>query len=292
MSATISDHFNKASDMSGTYPTVATVSATRSAGATTLSCDDLGGWATDTPVHFSTFQVNTDGSIDTTTQTDWKGIVSGNSITDLVRLAGAADSGNASGDRVELNPTIGWLDDLVKGILVSHLQDGTLKDGIVSTAKLADDAVTSAKIADGAIDSYAQIADTTILARNLDFTTFNGHDAAQTISEHKNSVGSTWTNFGSSYTIPKSGLYFINLSFSGGSAGTTQFRTNARVVSGDTNLVTVDDWSTAAWSGNNFTEGFNSAVVWLNQGDIVKAQGRNNNWTGELTVTAKIQGIF
>lgn len=177
MSATISDHFNKASDMSGAYPTVATVSATRSSGATTLSCDDLGGWATDTPVHFSTFQVNTDGTIDTTTQTDWKGIVSGNNITDLVRLAGAADSGNAAGDRVELNPTIGWLDDLVKGLLVSHLQDGTLKDGIVSTAKLADDAVTSAKIADdavtndhiadGAIDSYAKIADATILPRNI-----------------------------------------------------------------------------------------------------------------------------
>lgn len=133
MAATITDYFNKASDMSGGYPTVATVNATRASGVTTLSCDDLTGWATDTPVHFSTFQVLADGTIDTSTQTDWKGIVNGNNITDLTRIAGAADSGNTSGDRVELNPTIGWLNDLVNGILVTHKQDGTLKDGVIPT---------------------------------------------------------------------------------------------------------------------------------------------------------------
>lgn len=131
MTATITDYFNKASDMSGGYPTVATVNAARLASGTTLSCDDLTGWATDTPVHFSTFQVGADGTIDTTTQTDWKGIVNGNNITDLTWVAGAADSGNTSGDRVELNPTIGWLNDLVNGLLVSHKQNGTLKDGVI-----------------------------------------------------------------------------------------------------------------------------------------------------------------
>lgn len=177
MSATITDYFNKASNMSGSYPAVATVTAARSTGGSTLSCDDLSSWATDTPVHFSTFKVNTDGTIDTSTQTDWKGIVNGNTITDMTRLAGAADSGNASGDRVELNPTVGWLDDLITGILVSHKQNGALKDnavtessiatGAVTNTKLGDGSVTSAKIGTGAISSYDKIGDDVIQARNL-----------------------------------------------------------------------------------------------------------------------------
>ena len=177
MSATITDYFNKASNMSGSYPAVATVTAARSTGGSTLSCDDLSSWATDTPVHFSTFKVNTDGTIDTSTQTDWKGIVNGNTITDMTRLAGAADSGNASGDRVELNPTVGWLDDLITGILASRKQNGALKDnavtessiatGAVTNTKLGDGSVTSAKIGTGAISSYDKIGDDVIQARNL-----------------------------------------------------------------------------------------------------------------------------
>lgn len=171
MSATITDYFNKASNMSGGYPAVATVTAARSTGGSTLSCDDLSSWATDTPVHFSTFKVNTDGTIDTATQTDWKGIVNGNTITDMTRLAGAADSGNASGDRVELNPTVGWLDDLITGILVSHKQNGALKDNAVTESSIATGAVTSSKVAAGAISSYDKIGDDVIQARNIDLST-------------------------------------------------------------------------------------------------------------------------
>ena len=171
MSANITDYFNKASSMNGSYPPVATVTAARSTGGSTLSCDSLSGWATDTPVHFSTFQVKTDGTIDTTTQTDWKGIVSGNTITDMTRLAGAADSGNASGDKVELNPTIGWVDDLVTGLLVAHKQNGALKDNAVTESSIATGAVTSTKVAAGAISSYDKISDNVIQARNIDFAT-------------------------------------------------------------------------------------------------------------------------
>lgn len=150
MSANITDLFTKASSMNGYYPRVATVTAARQAGAQILQCDDLSTWATDTPVHFSTYTVKANGEIDSATQTDWKGIVSGNNITDLTRIAGAADSGNASNDRVELNPTIGWLNDLMTGLLVSHNQNGTLKDSSVGTGAIADGAVTAGKIATGA----------------------------------------------------------------------------------------------------------------------------------------------
>ena len=171
MSANITDYFNKASNMNGSYPAVATVTSARSAGGATLACDDLSSWATDTPVHFSTFQTTADGSVDTTTQTDWKGIVVGNTITEMTRLAGAADSGNASGDRVELNPTIGWLDDLVTGLLVSHKQNGGLKDSSVTESSITTGAVTTSKIADSAVTN-AKIADATIQAQKIDLTTF------------------------------------------------------------------------------------------------------------------------
>ena len=147
MSASITDKFNKAADGNGSYPTLATVSATRSASEATLTCQDLTGWATDTPVHFSTYQLNSSGVVDTTTQTDWKGIVSGNTITNLTRIAGAADTGNAIGDIVELNPTIGWLDDLVTGLLATHKQDGSLKDNIVKSNNIDSATITNDKIA-------------------------------------------------------------------------------------------------------------------------------------------------
>ena len=206
MSATISDYFNKASNMSGSYPAVATVTAARSTGGSTLSCDDLSTWATDTPVHFSTFKVNADGTIDTATQTDWKGIVNGNTITDMTRLAGAADSGNASGDRVELNPTVGWLDDLITGILVSHKQNGALKDsvvtestiatGAVTNTKLGDGSVTSAKVATGAISSYDKIGDDVIQARNI-----KGYQVGSTLK-----IGDTGPNTGNTDHFQAAGM--------------------------------------------------------------------------------------
>ena len=215
MSATITDYFNKASNMSGSYPAVATVTAARSTGGSTLSCDDLSSWATDTPVHFSTFKVNTDGSIDTSTQTDWKGSVNGNTITDMTRLAGAADSGNASGDRVELNPTVGWLDDLITGILVSHKQNGALKDnavtessiatGAVTNTKLGDGSVTSAKIGTGAISSYDKIGDDVIQARNIDTSTFPTQRLTFT-SKDTTTSGTTIVT----YTAPENGVYLIS----------------------------------------------------------------------------------
>lgn len=301
MSATITDYFNKASNMSGSYPAVATVTAARSTGGSILSCDDLSSWTTDTPVHFSTFKVNTDGSIGTATQTDWKGIVNGNTITDMTRLAGAADSGNASGDRVELNPTVGWLDDLITGILVSHKQNGALKDnavtessiatGAVTNTKLSDGSVTSAKIATGAISSYDKIGDDVIQARNIDSASLPGKTfTSQSFSSTK-SVGSTWTDF-NTYTVPSTGLYFLGLSFNNGSSGSTKSRGDSRILLNSTVIVEVSRWSFTAWSGNNFAEGNTSIVAWLEAGDILKTQGKNQNWTGSLTVRTQIQQIY
>ena len=219
MSATITDYFNKASNMGGSYPAVATVTAARSTGGSTLSCDDLSSWATDTPVHFSTFEVNTDGTIDTATQTDWKGIVNGNTITDMTRLAGAADSGNASGDRVELNPTVGWLDDLITGILVSHKQNGALKDNAVTESSIATGAVTSSKVASGAISSYDKIGDDVIQARNINTNSFATQRLTFTSKDTKTSGTEIAT-----YTVTEAGIYLLsaNICFQRNGGGNTE----------------------------------------------------------------------
>lgn len=135
--AAITDKFNKAANGTGVYPSVASVTAIREQGGSILSCDDLAGWATDTAVHFSTYRLMADGTVDTTTQSDWKGIVSGNTITQITHLAGNNDNGHLVGDKVELNPTISWLGDLIDGILKSHNQDGTLKDSVIQS-KITD----------------------------------------------------------------------------------------------------------------------------------------------------------
>ncbi len=138
MAVSITDKFNKANNETGVYPVLATVTASRTAGDTVLTCNDLSGWPVETPVHFTTYRVKTDGTVDTTTQTDWKGIVSDNSITQMVRVAGAADAGNLANDKAEMTPSVGWANDLMNGILASHKQDGTLKDKIVNAHKVSD----------------------------------------------------------------------------------------------------------------------------------------------------------
>ncbi len=166
MVASITDHFSKASDGNGNYPATGVVSAERTAGDSVLTCADLSGWATDTAVHFSTYRLDTSGAINPASQTDWKGVVSGNTISNLTRLAGAADTGNAVGDIVQLNPTIGWLEDLINGILVSHDQSGALKSGIIGSTQLASGAVTSAKISSSAVTS-AKIGPSAVTADKI-----------------------------------------------------------------------------------------------------------------------------
>lgn len=123
MPASTTDKFSKT--FNSVNPNVARVNASRSAGVTTLACDNLAGWPTDTVVHFSTYRVGTDGSVTAGTQIDWKGIVSGNNIGSLTRLAGATDAGNSINDVVEMNPTASWANDFASGILVQHKQDGS-----------------------------------------------------------------------------------------------------------------------------------------------------------------------
>ncbi len=145
MSAAVTDKF--ARTFNSTNPNVARVNTNRTMGATTLAGDNLAGWPTDTVVHFSTYQIDTSDQVVEGTQTDWLGIVSGNSVGSLTRLAGAADSGNTTGDIMEMGPTASWADKLIQGLIVSHNQDGTMITNLpLTTPKVT----TSLKDANGA----------------------------------------------------------------------------------------------------------------------------------------------
>lgn len=164
--AAITDKFNKAANGNGTYPSIASVTMTREKNGSVLTCDDLTGWATDTAVHFSTYRLMPDDTVDASTQIDWKGIVNSNTITQMTRLAGNNDNGHLIGDKVELNPTIGWLDDLITGLLKSHNQDGSLKDNVIQAKNIATKTITASKIADNTVSSQ-NIDWSTLTSKNL-----------------------------------------------------------------------------------------------------------------------------
>lgn len=218
--ANISDKFNKVSNDTGLYPVVATVTAPRATGDTILTCDSLAGWATDTAVHFSTYALNADGLVDKTTQTDWKGTVVNNTITNIERKAGRDDFGNIAGDKVELLPTGAWANDLMDGLLTAHDQNGQLKDGSVTSSKIASNSISEAKIAPlsvttGKIANSAiteeKIANGAVKSDKIDWSTVPL--VTGTFSQTGEIVfNSTMQNF-ATMTITTPGVYLVKLGF-------------------------------------------------------------------------------
>jgi hypothetical protein len=225
MSASITDKFRKYSDGSN-FPNAARVSSPRSIAGATLACDDLTGWTTATGVDLVTFQEDTNGDLVDGTETVWKGVVSGNNITTLTRVKGAADAGNAINDVVMQIPTSSKVDDLVDGLLVSLDQDGTLKAGAVdNAAALASNVVTTAKILDANITT-AKIADNNVTAAKLATSAITlGYTEK---SSNTVVTGSTFTDLSSlsqTVTVPSGGRdVYISFFSSGaktdGAAGT------------------------------------------------------------------------
>lgn len=187
--ASINDLFTET--FNGQNPASSTVANSRAMGASTLVCQSLVGWPTNTAVHFATYQKDATGAKIAGTQTDWKGVVSGSSINTLTRRGGAADSGNGIGDIVEMMPTYSWAQDLAGGLELQHLTTGahqnittntiattgnaSIGGTLTTTGGLAtNNTVSAANLATNAITlGYAQIT-----AGN--FTTPNTSDTAIT----------------------------------------------------------------------------------------------------------------
>lgn len=251
--AAITDKFNKAANGTGAYPSVASITANREQGGSVLSCDDLAGWATDTPVHFSTFRLMADRTVDTSTQSDWKGIVNGNTITQMTRIAGAADSGHLVGDKVELNPTIGWLDDLITGILKSHNQDGSLKDGVVQTKNIVDGSITEAKLADKAVTSH-----------NVDWETMKAF-----VPDYANMSTDNLITGGGILTVPGNGWVSLNLN---------AYTFNQTEVIVKVNGKQIVDYITEIKGSNGATPNAVYGIIPVAKGDVIEISGNNPNW--------------
>lgn len=131
MPAQISDKLTQTTVNSRPVPT--TVTSTRAGAGTTLSCLALTGWPTATAVHFITYKINTSNQKVAGSQIDWKGIVSGTTLTGLTLMAGT-DSGNAVGDIVEAAPTAAYANDLYTWGSAHANQDGSLISSVVRTA--------------------------------------------------------------------------------------------------------------------------------------------------------------
>jgi hypothetical protein len=167
MPASVNDLFG--ATFNNANPNVARVNGTRVPSGSTLSCDNLAGWPTTTKADFSTYKIDTNNAVIAGTQTDWKGVVSGNTISSITRVAGAADTGNAIGDVVEMNPTGTWANDLVNGILVQHTQTGAHHD-ITST----NATITNATITNLTVGGQTPSPDWTTLATPPNTVTYNG----------------------------------------------------------------------------------------------------------------------
>ncbi|HSX00034.1 MAG TPA: hypothetical protein VLH38_03290 [Patescibacteria group bacterium] len=126
-------------------------------GGVSIICADLSSWAAaaaENAVYFGMDRVQTVTVSGQTqlrringTYTEWKGIVSGNTIGSMVLKAGDdQDYPAGSETRVYMLVTASWANSMVQGLLVSHNKDGSVKDGVIGEDQLSTAAVTTAKM--------------------------------------------------------------------------------------------------------------------------------------------------
>lgn len=187
MAANINDKITSAS--SGVRPVNTTVSNIRNSGNTTLSCADLTGWPTASAVHFVTYKLDGTGNIVVGTQSDWKGIVSGVTITDLV-LTGGSDNGNAIGDIVVCLPTARYGKELYDALSTEHKLTGAHKD--ITADSLATDTILEGTPANGVTIDGLNIKDGK-LNTNDSVVTSNITDGSVTFAK---TTGIWWEELG------------------------------------------------------------------------------------------------
>ncbi len=175
----ITDYFGKASIDSDTS-VATTVKTTRLIGGTVLEAFDLSKFSDDTPVFVVTYKKTIDpvtSEVSVTNLVSWKGLVNAiaNTITNLTLAPGYSDTGNAIGDFIECIPTSYWGNSLIDGLMQSINPDGTLKDSIVTTPKLAGASVDGTKLSTGNTQffTYNGTAQDITSATHVDMSTNN-----------------------------------------------------------------------------------------------------------------------
>lgn len=154
MSAQSNDKFKLASN--GTRPSPTTLTALKAIGASSITVGALTGWPTTTGVDFCIYNVDTSGNKVAGSQTDWSGVVSGTTITNLTLRAGT-DNGYAVGAIVEAGPVAAWADDIASGMAAQHNQDGT-HGAITATSVASSGAVSGTTITGTALTASANLS--------------------------------------------------------------------------------------------------------------------------------------
>lgn len=172
MAANINDKFTQGTN--GTRPVPDTLTAIKAIGAASISCGALTGWPTATAVHFSIYNIDTSGNKVANSQTDWKGVVSGTTITNLTLMAGT-DNGYAVGAVVEAGPTAMWAKDMADGMIAEHEQDGT--HGAITPTSVNTSAITATSITTSSltISGSASSEGWAAVGDNPDTITYNGN---------------------------------------------------------------------------------------------------------------------
>lgn len=137
MAASITDLLDRVTDSTTGRPVISALGGSGKAiAAPSVTITDATNWTTTTAIHFSIYNTQVVGGItvkDPTTQTDWKGTLSGTTISNLT-LTGGTDRTYVAGAIIELTPTARFQKDLYDLLALLFNQDGSLKSAPVQTA--------------------------------------------------------------------------------------------------------------------------------------------------------------
>lgn len=137
MAAGITDTLSRVTDSTTGRPIIASLASPGKAiGASSLNLSAATNWSTVAAIHFAIYETVTVAGVtvkDTSSQTDWKGVLAGTTITNLT-LTGGTDRDYTAGALVEITPTSRYAKDLYDNISTHANQDGTLKTSAVQNA--------------------------------------------------------------------------------------------------------------------------------------------------------------
>ena len=125
----------KASDGTGNA-VLATITNNRAVSGTILEVTSVENWPNEFIVMTGTLDAN--GYIEAASATEMKAHLTGTDIEIDSFEPGYTDVGNTSGQVAIIKMTTSWADDITELARVSHNDDGTLKDNIVTSANLKD----------------------------------------------------------------------------------------------------------------------------------------------------------
>jgi len=162
MPGNITDLLTRVTDSNTGRPVIADLASPGKAiGASSINLSATTNWTLESVVYISIYETMTVGSVtvkDPTTQTDWKGTLSGTTISNLT-ITGGTDREYTAGAKVEQTATSRLAKDQYDMLTVGHNQNGTHKafteSSIVPTAAIQDNAVTTAKVANEAWTSWS-----------------------------------------------------------------------------------------------------------------------------------------